>query len=304
MRTKLVLGLFALSSLAFPLLAHAQHAAAAAPPAGHAAPPATAPHPSSSAKPASHSTAAHHSTSATSAAAPHSANSKSRLLNFDDLGSAPLGPHFVGPVSPGGFINPLSATNGQLDQQRRSRNSNGVIFFGGGYGYDYSGQDYQDSDQAQDPQARADDQSGGQSGGQQSGGQQSGGQQQPQYIFVQQVPDPRGRGKQSAADQSPDEAQPASAAEREPAPPLPDVGSFTLVTRQGNMLDAVAFTRSSDRLVYITPDGGRRTLAFRDLDVNETQRLNAERGTPITIPPADDAPPAKPKTKASSEITN
>jgi hypothetical protein len=299
MTTKLVLGLFALSSLALPLLAHAQHAAAAAPPpAGHAAPAPTGPHPASNAKPASHSSSTHHATSATSSGAPHSATTKSHLLDFDDLGSAPLGPHFVGPISPGGFVNPLGATDGQLNQQRRSRNSSGIIFFGGGYGYDYSGQDYQDPDQSQDPsQARADDQSGGQ-----SGGQQSSGQQQPQYIFVQQVPDPRGRGKQ---DQSAEEAQAASAAEREPAPPLRDVGSFTLVTRQGNMLDAVAFTRSSDRLVYITPDGGRRTLAVRDLDVNETQRLNAERGTPITIPPADDAtPPAKPKTKSSSEITN
>jgi hypothetical protein len=296
MRTKLVLGLFALSSLAFPLLAHAQHAPAAAPPpAIHAAAPPMVPHQASAAKPAPHSTATHHATSATSSGVPHATSAKSRLLNFDDLGSAPLGPHFVGPVSPGGFINPLAATNSELNQQRRSRNSNGIIFFGGGYGYDYSGQDYQDSDQAQDPsQVRADDQ---------SGGQQSGGQQQPQYIFVQQVPDPRGRGKQIPADQSADEAQPASTAEREPAVPLRDVGSFTLVTRQGNMLDAVAFTRSSDRLVYITPDGGRRTLAFRDLDVSETQRLNAERGTPITIPADDATPPAK-STKPSSEITN
>jgi hypothetical protein len=298
MRTKLVLGLFGLSSLAFPLLAHAQHAAAAAPPpAVHTAPPAMGPRPASTAKPSSHSAAAHHATSATSSGVPHASSAKSHLMNFDDLGSAPLGPHFVGPVSPGGFVNPLAATNGELNQQRRSRNSNGIIFFGGGYGYDYSGQDYQDPDRAQDPsQARADDQ--------QSGGQQSGAQQQPQYIFVQQVPDPRARGKQSAADQSADEAQPATAAEREPQVPLRDVGSFTLVTRQGNMLDAVAFTRSSDRLVYITPDGGRRTLAFRDLDVNETQRLNAERGTPITIPPADAATPPAKSTKPSSEMTN
>jgi hypothetical protein len=297
MRTKLVLGLFALSSLAFPLLAHAQHAAAAAPPpAVHAAaPPPAGPHSVSTVKSAAHSSAAHHATSAPGSGVAHPASSKSRPFNFDDIGSAPLGPHFVGPVSPGGFVNPLAATNGELNQQRRSRNSNGIIFFGGGYGYDYSGQDYQDPDQAQDPsQARADDQ--------QSGGQQSGGQQQPQYIFVQQVPDPHGRGKQSAADQSPDDAQPATTAG--PTVPLPDVGSFTLVTRQGNMLDAVAFTRSSDRLVYITPDGGRRTLAFRDLDVNETQRLNAERGTPITIPTADDATPPAKSTKPSSEMTN
>jgi hypothetical protein len=126
---------------------------------------------------------------------------------------------------------------------------------------------------------------------------QQGGGQQPPYNFVQQVPDPRSQAQADATAE-------ASAAVREPVVPLRDVGSFTLVTRDGNLLDAVAFTRSSGRLVYITPDGGRRTLAFRDLDVIETQRLNAERGTPITIPPADDDPPAPQKLKPSKEITN
>lgn len=299
MRTKLVIGLFALSSLAFPLLAQAQHAAAPAPVARTVAPPPPAGQRVVSASKVSstHSSASHHSAVSTGSAAPHPVNSKIRALDFDGIGSAPLGPHFVGPVSPGGFVNPLAATNEEVNQQRRSRNSNGIIFFGGGYGYDYTGQAYQDQDQAQDPsQGRADDQ--------QSGGQQSGGQQ-PQYIFVQQVPDPRLQGKQGSTSQPSDQDFPAQSTEREPTSPLRDVGSFTLVTRQGNLLDAVAFTRSSDRLVYITPDGGRRTLAFRDLDVNETQRLNTERGTPVTIPPADDAtPPTKSKTKPSSEITN
>src|SRR3984957_3934183 len=299
MRMKLVIGLFAGSSLALPLLAQAPHAGGAAigapaPVAPHASAP-SAQHPSSTVKPASHSSVAvHHSTSTSSSGATHSASGvKVRALDFDNMGSAPLGPHFVGPVSPGGFVNPLAATDDEVKQQRRLRNSGSIILFGGGYGYDYSGQDYQNSDQSQDPsQADAQDS--------QSGGQQSGGQQQPQYIFVQQVPDPRLQ-KQSA----PDQTESSSAVDRESAAPIPDVGSFTLVTRNGNLLDAVAFTRSNDRLVYITPDGGRRTLAFRDLDVDETQRLNTERGTPITIPPADDAAPsATPKSKPSAAITN
>jgi hypothetical protein len=297
MRTKLVIGLFALSSLALPLLAQAQHAATPVSAAHAVAPPPPAgQHVASSAKLSStHPSASHHTAVSTGSAAVHPANSKIRALDFDGIGSAPLGPHFVGPVSPGGFVNPLAATNEEVNQQRRSRNSNGIIFFGGGYGYDYTGQAYQDPDQTQDTsQGRADDQ--------QSGGQQSGGQQ-PQYIFVQQVPDPRLQGKQGLTGQPSDQDFSTQSAEREPAVPLRDVGSFTLVTRQGNLLDAVAFTRSSDRLVYITPDGGRRTLAFRDLDVNETQRLNTERGTPITIPPADDTTPPT-KTKPSSEITN
>jgi len=296
MRMKLVIGLFALSSLALPLLAQAPHAAVApAPVAPHAGAPATAQYPSSTTKPVAHSPSTiHHSANATGPGSARTVNGvKVRALDFDNLGSAPLGPHFVGPVSPGGFINPLAATDDEVKQQRRQRNSGAIILFGGGYGYDYSGQD-QNSDQSQDASSANYEDA-------QSGGQQSGAQQQPQYIFVQQVPDPRLQGKQSAADQ----AEPSAAAERESAVPIPDVGSFTLVTRNGNLLDAVAFTRSSDRLVYITPDGGRRTLAFRDLDVDETQRLNTERGTPITIPPADDpAPPATPKSKPSAEISN
>ncbi len=297
MRMKLVIGLFALSSLALPLLAQAPHAAVApAPVAPHAGAPATAQYPSSTTKPVAHSPSTiHHSANATGPGSTRTVNGvKVRALDFDNLGSAPLGPHFVGPVSPGGFINPLAATDDEVKQQRRQRNSGAIILFGGGYGYDYSGQD-QNSDQSQDPsQANGEDS--------QSGGQQSGSQQQPQYIFVQQVPDPRLQGQHPSAT---DQAEPPASSEREPAAPLPDVGSFTLVTRSGNLLDAVAFTRSSDRLVYITPDGGRRTLAFRDLDVDETQRLNTERGTPITIPSAEDAlPPAAPKSKPSAEYSN
>jgi hypothetical protein len=293
---KLVIGLLALTSLALPLLGQAPHAAVApAPVAPHVGAPATEPHPPPTAKPVSHSSSTvHHFNSTAGSGNSHNANGvKVRALDFDNLGSSPLGPHFVGPISPGGFINPLAATDDEVKQQRRLRNSGGIILFGGGYGYDYSGQD-QNYDQSQDPsQASAQDS--------QSGGQQSGAQQQPQYIFVQQVPDPRLQANQSVTDQTDSSA----AAEHESAGPIPDVGSFTLVTRNGNLLDAVAFTRSSDRLVYITPDGGRRTLAFRDLDVDETRRLNTERGTPITIPPADDpAPSATPRSKPSAVISD
>jgi hypothetical protein len=295
MSMKLVIGLFGLSSLALPALAQAPHAAAApAPVAVHSGTPATAQHPVSTAKPVSHSSSTiHHAASPTGSGSTHIVNGgKVHALDFGNLDSAPLGSNFVGPVSPGGFVNPLAA-NEQIKQQKRLRSSGAIILFGGGYGYDYSGQD-QNSDQSQDASSADSDDS-------QSGGQQSGSQQQTQYIFVQQVPDPRAQGKQSTADQ----AEPSAVPERESAVPLPDVGSFTLVTRNGNLLDAVAFTRSSDRLVYITPDGGRRTLAFRDLDVDETQRLNTERGTPVTIPPADDAPPpVTPKSKPSAVISN
>jgi hypothetical protein len=76
----------------------------------------------------------------------------------------------------------------------------------------------------------------------------------------------------------------------EPAPiarqetPLPDVGQFTLVTRNGTRVPAIGFTRMGDRIIYITVEGSRRTMATADLDVDATRKLNEERGTPLTLP--------------------
>jgi len=92
--------------------------------------------------------------------------------------------------------------------------------------------------------------------------------QQPQVIVVQAPP------PQQAADQyaSDDSAQ------------LPDVGEFTLILQNGTQLQAVAFTRMKDRIVYITADGSRRTIAAADLNSDATVRVNEERGTPLQLP--------------------
>lgn len=92
---------------------------------------------------------------------------------------------------------------------------------------------------------------------------------QPQIIVVQAP----GTNQQAGA--------PAPTAESEP--PLPDIGQFTLVLRDGTKIEAVAFTRKSDTIVYITTDGSRRTLAVADLDSAATQRVNQERGTPLNL---------------------
>jgi hypothetical protein len=62
------------------------------------------------------------------------------------------------------------------------------------------------------------------------------------------------------------------------------VGQFTLVLQSGKQIDAVAFTRTSDRIVYITADGNRRTIAASDLNSEATVRVNQERGTPLELP--------------------
>jgi hypothetical protein len=95
-------------------------------------------------------------------------------------------------------------------------------------------------------------------------------QQQPQVIVVQAP------AAQQAADNSP--------VEPEDAAPLPDVGPFTLVLQNGKQLQAVAFTRMNNQIVYITADGNRRTIAATDLNAGATVRINEERGTPLQLP--------------------
>ncbi len=91
----------------------------------------------------------------------------------------------------------------------------------------------------------------------------------PQVIVLQQAP------SQQTSPQS--GAEPAGAT-------LPDVGQFTLILQNGKQIQAVAFTRMNDHIVYITNDGSRRTIALNEIDTNATIRLNQERGTPLELP--------------------
>ncbi len=97
------------------------------------------------------------------------------------------------------------------------------------------------------------------------------GSQQP-VIVVQQAPSQQSN------------AQPESDENAQPAPPLPDVGQFTLVLKDGSKIEAVAFTQANGRIVYITTDGSRRSIAASALDADATKELNEERGTPLQLP--------------------
>jgi hypothetical protein len=96
-------------------------------------------------------------------------------------------------------------------------------------------------------------------------------QPQPQIIVLQQAP-------------SAEQAAPQSSPDQMSQTPLPDEGEFTLVLRSGAKIQAVAFTRTSDKIVYITPDGGRKTVGISDIDTEATLRLNQEHGTPLQLP--------------------
>lgn len=101
-----------------------------------------------------------------------------------------------------------------------------------------------------------------------------------QQADDQQAPDdPQGDYRANAAVNAP-----LPAPERQEAAPLADVGSFTLVMRDGTQVDALAFTRAQDKIIYITPDGGRRTVSASDIDSDSTARVNEERGTPLQMP--------------------
>ncbi|MFZ0213946.1 MAG: hypothetical protein WBE20_15895 [Candidatus Acidiferrales bacterium] len=100
-------------------------------------------------------------------------------------------------------------------------------------------------------------------------------EQSPQVIYVQ-PPD-------TAAESADYEAPPPAEAQPEP-PPLPDIGEFILVLRNGTRIEAVAFTRQSDRIVYVTKDGLRKSFLVSDFDSAATQQLNQQRGTPLQLP--------------------
>jgi hypothetical protein len=93
--------------------------------------------------------------------------------------------------------------------------------------------------------------------------------QQPQVIVVQATPPAQQTAEQPSLEDS---------------APLPDVGQFTLVLRNGTQLQAVAFTRMNDRIVYITAEGSRRSIAVADLNSDATVSVNEERGTPLQLP--------------------
>jgi hypothetical protein len=162
--------------------------------------------------------------------------------------------HILSPFSSNGF--------GERHMRRRPKTA-GFIFLDGGGAYVLPvdpGADVNPDADAQASQDQGQDQGQGQNqGAPQERAQQ--GSQQPEHA----------------------ESNDARLAE-EQSQSLPDEGEFTLILRSGQEIEAVAFTRVNDRIVYITTGGGRRTVAVREVDVDATVRLNQERGTPLQIP--------------------
>lgn len=94
-------------------------------------------------------------------------------------------------------------------------------------------------------------------------------QQQPKGIEPQQAL------QLNAPRQAPNENSPAE---------LPDKGQFTLVLANGKQIHAIAFIRHNEKIIYITPEGGRLSITASDLDAQATMRVNQERGIPLQLP--------------------
>jgi hypothetical protein len=115
----------------------------------------------------------------------------------------------------------------------------------------------------------------------QSGGDQTDPSSRPkQSQRTARLAEQASGGQQAGLDS--DAAQ--NAAEQEDQAPLPDEGEFTLVMTDGTWIQAVAFTHSNDKIVYITAAGSRYTIAASELDADSTLRVNQERGTPLQSP--------------------
>lgn len=95
---------------------------------------------------------------------------------------------------------------------------------------------------------------------------------QPMVIVLQQP---------AAAAKPAQETAPAAAPQ--PSAPIPNISNFTLVLQSGEKIQAIAFTRVGDQIVYITADGARHTIAASKLDSAATERINEASGTQLRL---------------------
>jgi hypothetical protein len=96
----------------------------------------------------------------------------------------------------------------------------------------------------------------------------------PQVIIVQQP---------AAASAPVAYEAPAIAPMESSAAGSQDVGTFVLVKKDGAQVEAGAYFREGDQIVYITPKGAKRTMLYSELDRDATREINEERGTSLEL---------------------
>jgi hypothetical protein len=80
------------------------------------------------------------------------------------------------------------------------------------------------------------------------------------------------------------ETEPRATSSQDPPPPPPELGPLILVRRDGQVVQAVAFTVNRGQLIYIRRDGIRRFLPVGDLDKDGTRQVNDANGTSVSFP--------------------
>jgi hypothetical protein len=269
MRPRLLIGLAAMVGLAMPSVVMAQHGTSGgAAGGGHAA--AGTPHPAGVVRTASGvpTSVPVGNSSVRTRATVHSADAPSRHAGLSSsLRSQSAGNRVFAPIGPplGGRRNPSPVSAPRV-----------VYLLGvGGYYYAAPGDAAvdqpqegveQEGQQGDDQQVAADNAGDGERDGQRADNRDG------------------GRNEASAAARAPEQHEAAAEVEAEQQEPLPDVGTLTLVLRDGSHLDVVAFTMTQGQVVYITPEGRRLTISSDIFDADATQRANQERGTPMQLP--------------------
>lgn len=185
------------------------------------------------------------------------ADTSSSLEEFTGLGP-PINLNNLGESGTDGnlgveaLINPVTQANLALASRlSRTGVGTGAYLLGGGYGYYPT--EY-DQSQSEPQQAAADAPAA----------------PQPQVIIIQQP--------------GPANAPPADPPHAEEIAPQPEPTSpLTLVLKNGSQIQAVAFTRQGNQIVYITGSGSRSTVAVAEVDAAATAKLNDDRGTPLNL---------------------
>jgi hypothetical protein len=197
---------------------------------------------------------------------PHASSKAVDMSKWDPRAFGNFLPPAPGPGFEYGFLNGLNnGLNGGFGTGDRRRNGAGQNspLFGSGFYLLTGGGGYADPSDDSSAPAATDTQA--QEGAPEQGNDQN--NDQRQYIILQQAPAP----------QQPEAQESAAALST-------DQGEFTLVLRDGTSISTAAFTHSNEKFIYISPDGGRRTVAASDVDADATVRVNQERGIPLRLP--------------------
>ncbi len=65
--------------------------------------------------------------------------------------------------------------------------------------------------------------------------------------------------------------------------PEQDTSEMVFIRRDGSLLFAVAFVTRGERIIYVTREGHRRSLALAELDLDATRDINEARGTSLSL---------------------